>query len=107
MFIASAVLPWILTVAALLFIIVRNNRQEDFTLEDDEFILDDEDKDFVRVAVYEDKAYWVYENVFYESEVVREPDFSTAQPIDTMSLSPKELDKLMEILDEIENHGKE
>jgi hypothetical protein len=106
MFLALAVLPWILTVAALLFIIVRNNNQENFLLEEDDFILDD-DKEIVRVAVYEDKAYWVYENVFYESEVTREPDFSTAQPIDTMSLSAKELDKLMEILDEIENHGKE
>lgn len=105
-------IPWVLTVAALLYIIVVKERQhqdidedsdEDFFFEDD----DESQKEVVRVAVYEDKAYWVYDNVFYESEITREPDFSTAQAVDTMSLSPKELNKLMAILDELQNNERE
>ena len=106
-------IPWVLTVAALLYIIVVKEKQhqdidedsdEDFFFEDDD---EESQKEVVRVAVYEDKAYWVYDNVFYESEITREPDFSTAQAVDTMSLSPKELNKLMAILDELQNNERE
>jgi len=100
-----ALIPWVLTTVALLFIMVKQNDNNSSDL-DDEF--DDdyyEEKETVRVAVYDEKAYWVYDNVFYESEVTREPDFSTAQPIDTMSLSTKELNALMAILDELQQHN--
>jgi hypothetical protein len=101
-----AIIPWVLTVGALLFIVVRN-RHKDQIEEDEDFIIDDEDQEVVRVAVYGDKAYWVYDNVFYESETTREPDFTTARPIDTMSMSPKQLNKLLTILDELQEQGKE
>lgn len=61
-----------------------------------------DNEEVIRVAVFDEKAYWVYDNVFYESDVTREPDFTTARPIDTMDLAPKELDKLMNILDELQ-----
>jgi len=102
MFIVLLLLPWVLTLLALLFIIIRSDTVQ--YEEDDDY---DDDQDVVRVAVYEDKAYWVYNNVFYESEVTREPDFETAKPIDTMSMNPKDLNKLLSILDEIEESGKE
>lgn len=60
-----------------------------------------DNEEVIRVAVYDEKAYWVYDNVFYESDVTREPDFTTARPIDTMSMNPKDLNKLMHILDEL------
>ena len=72
-----------------------NNNDEDF------FFDEDEDHEVIRVAVYDEKAYWVHDNIFYESEVVREPDFTTARPIDTMELPPKELNRLLSILDEL------
>lgn len=96
-----ATLPWILTTIALLFIIVKNKSVQHEDFDDDDFIIDDI-KETIRVAVYDDKAYWVYENVFYESDVTREPDFSTARAVDTMSLSEKELKALMEVLDELQ-----
>jgi hypothetical protein len=96
------ILPWVLTLGILLFIIVRVRYEDDYEYDEDY-----EGHDVVRVAVYEDKAYWVYENVFYESEVTREPDFETARPIDTMSMNAKDLNKLLSILDEIEESGKE
>lgn len=83
------------------------NKKKNNSEEWDEEFIQDEPEDVVRVAVYEDKAYWVYNNVFYESDTVREPDFSTARPIDTMSMPSKQLNKLLSILDELEEQGKE
>jgi pectate lyase len=97
-----AIIPWVLTVGALLFIISRNVEIE----EDEDFDMDEEYQT-THVAVFKDKAYWVHDNVFYESETTREPDFTTARPIDTMSMSPKDLNKLLIILDELEEYRKE
>jgi len=96
--------PWVLTLGALLFIIVKyKKRNIDDNLEE----LIDESIETIRVAQYEEKAYWVHQNVFYEADVISEPDFSSARPIDTMSMSPKQLNKLLAILDELENYERE
>jgi hypothetical protein len=103
-----ALIPWVLTTIALLYIMVKNNNNDNHEDgHDDDYFDDDhyDEKETVRVAVYDEKAYWVYDNVFYQSEVTREPDFSTAEPIDTMSLSQKELNELMGILDELQQHN--
>jgi hypothetical protein len=76
---------------------VRSNKKRDDEYMEDGFPI-------IRVAVYRDKAYWVHENVFYQSEVTREPDFETTRPIDTMSMDPAELEELMGILDELEKN---
>jgi len=105
-----ATIPWIATVGALLYVIVQyNKRLSEYNDEDfyEESFDEDEIKDTIHVAVYEDKAYWVHENIFYEADLIAEPDFATARPIDTMSLSTKQITELMEVLDELENHGKE
>lgn len=68
---------------------------------------DEDDNQTIHVAVYDDKAYWVVNNVFYESDVTREPDFTTARPIDTMDLPPKKLNELLIILDELKEHRKD
>jgi hypothetical protein len=104
-----AMIPWVLTVIALLYIIViKQKTNVQFSEEEEDFLFDDdESQEVVRIAVYEDKAYWVYENVFYQSDVIREPDFSTAEPIDTMDLNPKELNRLMGILDELQNNERD
>lgn len=88
-------IPWVLAVGALLFIIIKNR----YIMDEEDYYEDDES--VVKVAVYGEKAYWVYENTFYESEIVREPDFTTARPIDTMSMSAKQLNELLGILDEL------
>ena len=102
-----ALIPWVLTTIALLYIMVKNNKNNGDSDDHDGFFDDDhyDEKETVRVAVYDEKAYWVYDNVFYQSEVTREPDFSTAEPIDTMSLTQKELNELMTILDELQQHN--
>lgn len=101
-----AIIPWVLTVVALLFIIVRSKKVTE-TDDLDDFIQEQDDEKVIRVAVYDDKAYWVHDNVFYESDTVREPDFTTARPVDTMSMSGKQINKLLSILDELKEQGKE
>ena len=98
------ILPWALTIGALLFIMIRD-RYEEYDEDDEDYDMDEHES--IRVAVYDDKAYWVHNNVFYESDVTREPDFETARPIDIMSMGNKELSKLLTILDEIEESRKE
>mgnify|MGYP006269988875 CR=1 FL=1 len=100
-----ALIPWVLTTVALLFIMIKQNKNDQVDEYDDDDFYDE--KETVRVAVYDEKAYWVYDNVFYQAEVTKEPDFSTAEPIDTMSMSAKELNELMAILDELQNNERD
>jgi hypothetical protein len=93
----AMLIPWIVTVMVLLFVIKNNskNTNEEFTEYGDE-------EESVRVAILDDKAYWVYHNTLYETEVYGgDPDFDSAQPVDTMSLPHKELNRLLYILDSL------
>lgn len=100
-----AMLPWAIAVIILLLIMNQkgsyDNHDEEYP---DEF--NEIDPETVRIAVYKDKAYWVHNNIFYQSEITWEPDFTTAEPIDTMSLSNKELTDLLIILDELKEQEK-
>jgi hypothetical protein len=59
-------------------------------------------KNVVRVAIIGDKAYWVHNNVFYESNIVDGYiDNEGARPVDAHTLSKRELDKLLSVLDNI------
>jgi len=98
-------IPWVLTVIGLLIIISKRKKEETEEIQEENII--DDGQEIVRVAIYDEKAYWVHDNTFFEAEVVREPDFSTAKPIDTMSLSPKQLNELLLILDGLSEDGKE
>ena len=93
------VLPWLLTLVTLFAIMFFSKSKQ----QGGEQVVDEEDMEIVRVAVYDEKAYWVYDNVFYEAEVTREPDFETARPIDTTSIPEKKVAELFAILDELKN----
>lgn len=48
------------------------------------------------------KAYWVKDNIFYTADVKNgRPDFINAERIDTTNMSKNELDKMLEILDNL------
>ena len=56
----------------------------------------------VTVAIVGEKAYWVHDNTFYESDVVDgHIDRDSARPIDAFSMSKKEFNDLLDILDNI------
>lgn len=59
-------------------------------------------KNTVRIAIIGDKAYWVHDNTFYETDVVDgEIDRESSRPIDTSKLSIKQVRMLMNVLDSI------
>lgn len=58
----------------------------------------------IRVVVADGKAYWVSNNVFYVSDIRNgDPDLETAQPVDTISMSKNDLEKMLSILDSLGN----
>jgi nitrogen fixation-related uncharacterized protein len=104
------VIPWVVAVVALLYIMFWSKaydyEDEDDCMEDDfseeDLLTDRQKRSIIKVAVYEDKAYWVYNNVLYESETTREPDWDTARPVDTMAMKQKDINKLLKVLDELQ-----
>lgn len=57
-------------------------------------------KNTIRVAIVNDKAYFVHENTFYTAKMVNgEVDRSSASPINAFDMSKKEMKLLLSILD--------
>ncbi len=100
--------PWVLTVLALLYIMLKGNEEYSTDSEYEEMGLEDnEPHQLIRAAIYGDRAFWVHDNTFYESEVITEPDWSTARQIDTTNLSSKSLNNLMSVLDQLKKSESE
>ena len=65
---------------------------------------DEEDERYLRVAIVEDKAYWVVNNTLYEADVVDEEIMKDdARPVDAFDMDFKEVTKMMTILDNIQD----
>jgi hypothetical protein len=94
-------IPWVLTLALLIATIVYNKNKAD-EMDSSKFAEEYENHDTISVAFYDQKAYWVYKNVFYESDTTPEPIFETARPVDTMNLEGEDLSKMLNILDELQ-----
>ena len=63
-----------------------------------------EEKGFIRVAIVEDKAYWIIENTLWQAQVVDgEIMKDDARPIDAFDIDYKELNKMMNILDHMQD----
>ena len=66
----------------------------------------DNSLDTVRVIISDDKAYWIFNNIFYiaqtdDGDVLPE----TAEPINTSNLSKEEVGKMLSILDSLIGGG--
>lgn len=71
-----------------------------YDYEDDE----EEDDRYLKVAIVEDKAYWVVDNIFYEADVVDEEILKEdAKPVDAFDMNIKDVNKMMIILDNIQD----
>jgi hypothetical protein len=60
------------------------------------------DKQHVKVVVFENKAYWILDNIFYEAEefngqIIKE----STKPVDTMALDKVQLNKMMTIVENL------
>lgn len=65
---------------------------------------EEEDDRYLKVAIVEDKAYWVVNNVFYEADVVDEEIIKEdAKPVDAFDMDFREVTKMMTILDNIQD----
>jgi len=61
-----------------------------------------EDDDFVSVAVIQDKAYWVVDNMFYQADVIDgEIDKTSSRPINAFDMSYRDVTKMLFILDNL------
>ena len=59
-------------------------------------------KNIIRVAIIDEKAYWVHNNTFYQADIIDGfINNDEAKAIDAHTLSQDELSALMEILDTI------
>lgn len=64
----------------------------------------EEDERYLRVAIVEDKAYWVVNNTLYEAEVIDEEIMKEdAKPVNAFDMDFKEVTKMMTILDNIQD----
>jgi len=62
----------------------------------------EDDEDFISVAVVEDKAYWVINNMFYQADIIDgEVDKTSSRPVDAFDISSKEINKMLSILDNL------
>ena len=65
------------------------------------------ERDMIKVIVMGNLGYWVSENIFYVAEAIDgEVIHQTAKPVDTNSMSRKDLDKMLFILDSLKNGKK-
>jgi hypothetical protein len=61
-------------------------------------------RDMIKVIIMDDKAYWVSDNIFYVSDAVDgKPETGTAHPIDTTTMSKRDVEKMLFILDSLKN----
>lgn len=59
-------------------------------------------KNMLKVVMAEGRAYWVTDNVFYKADTVDgRIDESTVEPLDMINMPKKELNKMLDILDNL------
>jgi len=60
----------------------------------------------IKVVVVGDRAYWVQNNTFYQTVVTEdgEIDQSLAIPVDTTNMNQEDIDRLMQILDDLRSN---
>jgi len=90
-----------LPLSFILFVMVFIN---EFKKEDDLQEEHEDDENYIKVAIVEDKAYWVINNILYQAEVVDgEIEKEEAFPVDAFDMDYKEVNKLMNILDNMQD----
>lgn len=59
-------------------------------------------KNMLKVVLADGRAYWVTDNVFYKADTVNgRIDESTIEPLDIFNMPKKELNKMLDILDNL------
>lgn len=77
-----------------------------FSLDEEDFNMNlyDEDERYLKVAIVEDKAYWISDNTLYEADIIDEEIIrEEARPVDAFEMDFKQVKKMMTILDSIQD----
>lgn len=65
-------------------------------------IKEEEKQELINVAVFDNKAYWVHENIFYEADIINnEISKETSRPVNVFEMSPYDINKMLFILDNL------
>lgn len=81
-----------------------NSEEEEERLFFDDYDDEEEDERYLKVAIVEDKAYWVVNNIFYEADIIDDEIIKEdARPVDAFHMDFKDVSKMMNILDNIED----
>jgi len=99
-------LSFILLLSALEVTIIEEELDMDnpYDYEREDFDDEEEDERYLKVAIVEDKAYWVANNIFYEAEVIDEEIVKEeARPVDAFDMELRDVNKMMTILDNIQD----
>lgn len=76
----------------------------DSIIKDVEEEMEDEEVS-ISVAFFDDKAYWVFDNTFYQADIIDgEVDKESSKPIDASNMSYRDMTKMLFILDHL-NEG--
>ena len=88
--------------------LVQKNKEEDFSISFKGFIRKSQlskilDEGTVRVAIQDDSAYWVIDNILYKCNISKDGKIhnENAERVDVFDLSEKEVDNLLSIIDTI------
>jgi hypothetical protein len=91
--------PFLPTSFLLLFTFVVSTEEEQLDHQPDE-----DEENYIKVAIVEDTAYWVINNVLYQADVVDEEiQREYAKPVDAFEMDYKEVNRLMNILDNMQD----
>lgn len=65
--------------------------------------MEEDEDNAVSVAIIEDKAYWVIDNMFYQADITMdgEIDKSSSRPVNAFDMSNKDVTKMLFILDNL------
>ena len=65
-------------------------------------IKEEEKEELINVAIFDNKAYWVHENIFYEADIVNnEISRETSRPVNVFEMSSYDVSKMLFILDNL------
>ena len=91
-----------------IFSLIQNTKEEDFLVSFKGFSRKSQlckilDEGTVRVAIQDDNAYWVIDNILYKCNISKDGKIhnENAQRVDVFDLSEKEVSNLLSIIDSI------
>jgi hypothetical protein len=92
----------------LIISLIERNKEEDFLINFSPLLRQSQlskilDEGTVKVAIQDDKAYWVIDNILYRCNISKDGKINNenAEKVDVFDMSEKEVNNLMSIIDNI------